>query len=179
MQWLHAAQAPVRPRHCTQALLQQPDQLILSNTLPRPASSLEQRPSAPWLGPAKSTQAASFCRGSSARWGRNVSVRESGKMSSDTTRTDTTLELPFIGGVVLAVPCRVPQNMFKRRYWSEPKRHRKRHGKRHGKRHRERHRAAKEQPRERTSIYPGPSADPQGWVPLPLHTVRCRPGQSR
>ena len=34
--------------------------------------------------------------------------------------------------------------MFKRRYWSEPKRHRKRHGKRHGKRHRERHRAAKE-----------------------------------
>ena len=39
MQWLHAAQAPVRPRHCTQALLQQPDQPILSNTLPRPASS--------------------------------------------------------------------------------------------------------------------------------------------
>jgi hypothetical protein len=34
--------------------------------------------------------------------------------------------------------------MFKRRYWSEPKRHRKRHRKRHGKRHRERHRAAKE-----------------------------------
>ena len=26
----HAAQAPVRPRHCTQALLQQPDQVILS-----------------------------------------------------------------------------------------------------------------------------------------------------
>ena len=38
VQWLHAAQAPVRPRHCTQALLQQPDQLILSNTLPRPAA---------------------------------------------------------------------------------------------------------------------------------------------
>jgi len=37
-QWLHAAQAPVRPRHCTQALLQQPDRLILSNTLPRPAA---------------------------------------------------------------------------------------------------------------------------------------------
>ena len=36
---LHAAQAPVRPRHCTQALLQQLDQFILSNTLPRPASS--------------------------------------------------------------------------------------------------------------------------------------------
>ena len=36
--WLHAAQAPVRPRHCTQALLQQPDQRILSNTLPRPAA---------------------------------------------------------------------------------------------------------------------------------------------
>ena len=44
--------------------------------------------------------------------------------------------------------------IFKRRYWSEPKRHRKRHGKRHGKRHRERRRAAKERkPRERTSIY--------------------------
>ena len=42
VQWLHAAQAPVRPRHCTQALLvlQQPDQLIviLSITLPRPAA---------------------------------------------------------------------------------------------------------------------------------------------
>ena len=40
VQWLHAAQAPVRPRHCTQALLQQPDQLIFSNsnTLPRPAA---------------------------------------------------------------------------------------------------------------------------------------------
>jgi len=38
VQWLHAAQAPVRPRHCTQALRQQPDQLILSNTLPRPAA---------------------------------------------------------------------------------------------------------------------------------------------
>ena len=38
VQWLHAAQAPVRPRHCPQALLQQPDQLILSNTLPRPAA---------------------------------------------------------------------------------------------------------------------------------------------
>ena len=35
------------------------------------------------------------------------------------------------------------------------------------------HRAAKEQQRERTSIYPGPSAGLQGWVPLPLmHTVR-------
>ena len=33
VQWLHAAQAPVRPRHCTQALLQQPDQLILSKLL--------------------------------------------------------------------------------------------------------------------------------------------------
>ena len=29
----------MKPRHCThQALLQQPDQLILSNTLPRPAA---------------------------------------------------------------------------------------------------------------------------------------------
>jgi len=40
--WLHAAQAPVRPRHYAlrmQALLQQLlDQLILSNTLPRPAA---------------------------------------------------------------------------------------------------------------------------------------------
>ena len=34
--------------------------------------------------------------------------------------------------------------MFKRRYWSEPKRHRKRHKKRH----RKRHRAAKEQPQQ-------------------------------
>ena len=34
---LHAAQAPVRPRHCTQALLQQLDLLIVS-TLPRSAS---------------------------------------------------------------------------------------------------------------------------------------------
>ena len=32
-QWLHAAQAPVRPRHCTQALLQKPDQLILCRAL--------------------------------------------------------------------------------------------------------------------------------------------------
>ena len=32
-------------------------------------------------------------------------------MSTDTARTDTTPDaLPFIGGVVLAVPCRVPQN---------------------------------------------------------------------
>ena len=39
------------------------------------------------------------------------SGRESGKMSSDTGQTDTTpFALPFIGGVVLAVPCRVPQN---------------------------------------------------------------------
>ena len=51
--------------------------------------------------------------------------------------------------------------------------------KRHGKRHRGRHRAAKKQQRERTSTYPGPSAGLQGWVPLPLHTVRCRLGQSR
>jgi len=30
---------------------------------------------------------------------------------TDTTQTDTTpFALPFIGGVVLAVPCRVPQN---------------------------------------------------------------------
>jgi len=35
VQWLHAAQAPVRPRPCTQALLQQPDQLILSVILCR------------------------------------------------------------------------------------------------------------------------------------------------
>jgi len=33
-------------------------------------------------------------------------------MSTDTARTDTTPDaLPFIGGVVLAVPCRVPQNI--------------------------------------------------------------------
>ena len=62
-------------------------------------------------------------------------------------------------------------------YCSEPK-SRKRHGKRHRK-NRKRHRAAKEQQRERTSTYPGPSAGLQGWVPLPLHTVRCRLGQSR
>ena len=37
-QWVHAAQESVRPKHCTQALLQQPDQLIVSNTLPRPAA---------------------------------------------------------------------------------------------------------------------------------------------
>ena len=39
--------------------------------------------------------------------------RESGKMSTDTVlmSTDTTpFALPFIGGVVLAVPSRVPQN---------------------------------------------------------------------
>ena len=57
----------------------------------------------------------SNCRGSSAWWGRNVSGRESGKMSSLRHRTDTGTDttpfaLPFIGGVVLAVPCRVPQN---------------------------------------------------------------------
>ena len=41
--------------------------------------------------------------------------RESGKMSTDTVLmlTDTTpFALPFIGGVVLAVACRVPQNNF-------------------------------------------------------------------
>ena len=44
--------------------------------------------------------------------GPNVGGRESGKMSTD-KRTDTTLfALPFIWGVVLAVPCRVPQNCF-------------------------------------------------------------------
>ena len=32
-------------------------------------------------------------------------------MTTDTGQTDTTPDaLPFIGGVVLAVPCRVPQN---------------------------------------------------------------------
>ena len=40
-----------------------------------------------------------------------------------------------------------------------------------------------EQPRssrsKQTSTYPGPSAGLQGWVPLPLHIVRCLPGQSR
>ena len=36
-------------------------------------------------------------------------------MTTDTTQTDTTpFALPFIGGVVLAVPCRVPQNMNSR-----------------------------------------------------------------
>ena len=35
-------------------------------------------------------------------------------MTTDTTQTDTTPDaLPFIGGVVLAVPCRVPQNIYK------------------------------------------------------------------
>jgi len=34
-------------------------------------------------------------------------------MTTDTTQTDTTPDaLPFIGGVVLAVPCRVPQNIY-------------------------------------------------------------------
>ena len=50
---------------------------------------------------------------------------ESGKMSSDTVErhrrqissTDTTLfALPFIGGVVLTVPCRVPENFHRIRY---------------------------------------------------------------
>jgi len=91
VQWLHAAQAPVRPRHCPQALLQQPDQLILSNTLPRPASSLEQCPSAPWLGPAKSTQARRFAEGrrhdGAEMWGGGNRAKchqtDTGQMSSD------------------------------------------------------------------------------------------------
>jgi len=29
---------------------------------------------------------------------------------------------------------------------------------------------------KQTSTYPGQSAGLQGWVPLPLHTVRYRPG---
>ena len=37
-----------------------------------------------------------------------------------------------------------------------------------------------EQPRssrsKQTSTYPGPSVSLQGWVPLPLHIVRCLPG---
>ena len=45
-----------------------------------------------------------------ARGGEPVSGRESGKMSSDTTQTGTTpFALPFIGGAVLAVPCRYPR----------------------------------------------------------------------
>ena len=32
---------------------------------------------------------------------------------------------------------------------------------------------------KQTSTYPGHSAGLQGWVPLLLHIVRCRPGQSR
>jgi len=39
-QWLHAAQAPVRPRHCTQALLQQPNQLTLCCVLRRERRSV-------------------------------------------------------------------------------------------------------------------------------------------
>ena len=43
---------------------------------------------------------------------------ESGKMTTDTTQTDTTpFALPFIGGVVLAVPCRVPQNICIYKYY--------------------------------------------------------------
>jgi len=171
VQWLHAAQAPVRPRHCTQALLQQPDQLILSNTLPRPAaralfslrlhsvsiafrlcassgeSSARLRRfdwvfcalSRSWFEGVSSARlrrinwvfcarrrAASVC---SLAWsgevhpGGVVLPRVVGMMGpkkregigqnvhghhSDRHHT----ALPFIGGVVLAVPCRVPQNIY-------------------------------------------------------------------
>ena len=39
-------------------------------------------------------------------------------MSTDTTRTDHTA-LPFIGGVVLAVPCRVPQSIQWKKFSKE------------------------------------------------------------
>ena len=169
VQWLHAAQAPVRPRHCTQALLQQPDQLILSNTLPRPAaralfslrlhsvsiafrlcassgeSSARLRRfdwvfcalSRSWFEGVSSARLRRFDWVFCARrraasvislaWsgkdlpggvvsfvvGMRPKMRgESGKGDVDGQHLDTTpFSLPFIGGVVLAVPCRVPQNM--------------------------------------------------------------------
>ena len=93
--------------------LHQPDQLILSNPLPRPAAralfslrlhsvSLAFRLCAP---------APVVGDGGVAR----VSVRESGKGSPCDVDTATTalfhfFALPFIGGVVLAVPYRVAQN---------------------------------------------------------------------
>ena len=86
VQWLHAAQAPVRPRHCTQALLQQPDQLLLS-TQTRSASRallnvrLRRLPRLPPLRASTSRRRASVRRGSLALWPRNVNVRESGKDS--------------------------------------------------------------------------------------------------
>ena len=172
VQWLHAAQAPVRPRHCTQALLQQPDQLILSNTLPRPAaralfslrlhsvsiafrlcassgeSSARLRRfdwvfcalSRSWFEGVSSARlrrinwvfcarrrAASVCVlawSGEVHPGGVVLPRVVGMMGPKCERegigqnvdghrrqTDTTpFALPFIGGVVLAVPCRVPQN---------------------------------------------------------------------
>jgi len=122
------------PRHCTQALPEQPDQLILSNTLPRPAAralfslrlhsvSLAFRLCAQHQSSATAASIRrDICRGSLALWPRYhryVHVRESGKSSRDDVVLSTPppllqiphfFALPFVGGVVLAVPCRVPQN---------------------------------------------------------------------
>ena len=63
----------------------------------------------------------SNCRGSSAWWGRNVSGRNRAKCPQTPLRHRTdrhhTFALPFIGGVVLAVPCRVPQNICIYKYY--------------------------------------------------------------
>ena len=116
VQWLHAAQAPVRPRHCTQALLQQPDQLILS-ALTRSASRalllnvrLRRMPRLPPLR--ASTSRRQRRRGfAEGLWhygpeSRNVNVREPGigqrlpvMMSTDTT-PPLLFALPFLMGVL-------------------------------------------------------------------------------
>ena len=73
--------------------------------------------------------------------------------------------------------------MFKRKCWSEPKRHTEKDALKKAHTTQKKTEKKTEQPKssrcKQTSNYPGHSAGFQGWVPLPLHIVRCRPGQSR
>ena len=96
VQWLHAAQAPVRPRHCTQALLQL-NQINSYSLIPcrtaapcvkQPPSPAIASPSDSALQHQSSATAASICRESLASWvmapkceSISECVRESGKGS--------------------------------------------------------------------------------------------------
>ena len=125
-QWLHAAQAPVRPRHCMhQALLQQQDQLILS-TLSRSVSrallnvrlrsllSLSLLRASTNLKPAAT--AASIHQGYRAFRPRNA-VREARQRARDVDRHHTTATflryhlMGVLGWLLdVIIPFRVPQN---------------------------------------------------------------------
>ena len=76
-------------------------------------------------------------------------------------------------------------SVFKRKYWSEPKRHTEKDAlkKAHTTQTKTQKKTLSSQraaaaSKLGASTYPGHSAGLQGWVPLPLHTVRCRHVQS-